>query len=211
MSASDSALSPWQMILGESFTELHPRLRTYFQAVPQGSVGVGDGVFDTVGTPRGWLRVLIRIVADGDVLFPVWARDVPFTVTNTPAGSTNRPAVVAERTFRFNSGESVMSDRIIATPDGLVDILGARRRFRALFDAQVIDGGLHLTSTRVALRIGRRHLIIPRIIAPRVTLTERFWDNDERQHVALSMHAPLVGKVYEYAGSFHYEIESEAV
>lgn len=183
-SAAESALSPWQVTLGEAFTELHPRLRTYFQAIPRGSIGVGDGVFDTVGTPRGWLRLLIRFAVDADVLFPVWERDVPFSVANRPSGSAGRPAVTAERSFMFDRGSGVMRDRIVATPDGIVDVLGAHRRFRALFVSQVVVGGLRLTSTRVALRIGRRH-------------------------VSLSMHAPLVGKVYEYAGSFRYVIRSE--
>lgn len=205
----ESALSPWQMILGDSFTELHPQLRAYFQAIPEGSVGIGDGVFDTVGTPRAWVRLLIRIVVDDDVLFPVWEQNVPFTVTNTPAGNTGRPAVTAERVFTFHGATSIMRDRIVATPDGMVDVLRARRRFRALFVTQVVDGGLRLTSTRMALRIGRRHLMISRMFAPRVTLTERFSDSDERQHVSLSVHAPLVGKVYEYAGSFRYEIKHE--
>lgn len=103
-----------------------------------------------------------------------------------------------------------MRDLIVATPDGIVDVLGARRRFRALFAARVLDGGLFLTSTRVAVRVGTHHVKIPRFIAPRVMLEERFSDDDNRQHVSLTMYVPLVGKVYEYAGSFRYNVESGA-
>lgn len=210
MVASKGARSPWQLFLGERFTELHPRLREYFQAIPHGSVGVGEGIFETVGTPRAWLRFLIRYAVDSDVLFPVWERDVPFTVTNSPVGSVNRPAVVAKRVFMFARGPRTMRDRIVAIPDGIVDILGERRRFRALFAATVVKGGLQLVSTRVAVRIGTKHIIFPRVLSPRVKLTEQFSEVDERQHISLTMHMPFIGMVYEYAGSFRYGVTVES-
>ncbi|WP_246878772.1 hypothetical protein [Microbacterium sp. BLY] len=42
--------SPYARALGERIADLHPRLRTYFQAVPEGMVGVGIGTFQRVGT-----------------------------------------------------------------------------------------------------------------------------------------------------------------
>ncbi|HEU4849106.1 MAG TPA: DUF4166 domain-containing protein [Terrimesophilobacter sp.] len=204
------AQSPYEAALGDRFGLLHPRLRSYFSAIPSGSVGVGEGVFDTVGTPRGWLRPFIRLLADPDVLFPVWERDVSFTVANTPVQDAGRPAVAGERTFRLTAGGRTMRDLIVATPDGLVDILGARRRFRALFAARVVDGGLRLESTRVAVRIRSRQVVIPGPIAPRVRLTERFSESDDRQHVEVTVTLPLIGRVYEYAGSFRYELGARA-
>lgn len=211
MPASESTLSPWQVVLGERFNELHPRLRVYFQAIPAGSVGFGEGVFDIVGSSRWWVRELLRLFVDEDVVIPVWARHVPFTVINRPAKNELGPAVTAERTFLLSksiqrSGDRVMRDRISATPMGIVDVLGARRRLRALFVTEVVDGQLRMTSSRMAVRIGRQHFLVPRVVAPTVTLTERFSDDDECQHVALVLRVPLVGRVYEYAGSFSYEI-----
>lgn len=104
-----------------------------------------------------------------------------------------------------------MRNLIVATPDGLIDILGASRRFRALFVAQAVDGGLKLESRKVAVRIGRRHFVIPGIVAPRVRLSERFSDADDRQHVDVIVELPMLGRVYEYAGSFRYQIRPGAV
>ncbi len=205
------AQSPYDVVLGDRFEQLHPRLRAYFAAIPAGSVGIGDGVFNTVGTARRWLHPFIWLIADSDVLFPVWERDVPFSVNNTPSQVAGRSAVSGERIFRLASGDRVMHDLIAASPDGLVDILGRRRRFRALFAANVVDGGLHLESTRVALRIGNRHFIVPRPVAPRVRLTERFSDADSCQHVQVTVTLPLIGRVYEYAGSFRYEVKAGGV
>lgn len=208
--STDRTSSPWRRVLGDEFDELHPQLRLYFNEIPRGNIGLGEGEFDTVGTPRPWLRTVLRWAVDSDVLFPVWEHNVSFTVTNTPVVDAGRPAVKAKRTFRFGDGDRIMRDLIVATPLGIVDILGDRRRFRALFHSRVVDGGLVLSSHRVAFRIGRGHIVVPRCVSPRVHLSERFSDADSRQHVSLTMDFPLVGRVYEYAGSFRYSITSEA-
>lgn len=200
------AQSPYEATLGDAITRLHPRLRSYFSAVPEGGVGVGEGVFTTVGTPRRWLYPFIRLFAGPDVMFPIWEKNVPFTVHNSAVAPNHGAAVAAQRTFHLSSGDRVMHDLIVATPTGLVDLLGRRRRFCVRLDAEVVAGELWMSSRRVELRIGNRHIRFPAPIAPRVTLSERFSDADDRQHVAVSISVPLIGKVYEYEGSFRYEI-----
>lgn len=202
------AQSPYKAVLGDSLDGLHPRLRAYFGAIPAGHAGYGHGVFDTVGTPRRWLRPFIRLFADPDVLFPVWERSVPFSIVNSPTREDGRAAVMAVRTFHFASGDLGMVDLIAATPDGLIDLLGAGRRFEALFSARVSAGALTMQSTRVGIRVGLLRIRVPGMLAPHVSLTERFDDAFGRQHVEVVMTMPLVGRVYEYAGFFRYEVRA---
>jgi hypothetical protein len=203
----------------EVLARLHPRLRTYFAAVPPGHVGRGEGVFTVVGTPRRWVWPVLAWFARDAVMFPVWERDVPFTVENRPArvrrgpgtGLEARPAVRAHRTFRFRSGARTMVDAITAEPDGLVDHLGRRGRVSARLRAQVdVDGpdagALRLVSTRVTFRALGRDLRLPAALSPRVTLTERFDDEADLQRVSLVLTAPVLGTLYRYEGAFRYEI-----
>jgi len=197
---------------------LHPRLSTYFGAIPPGHVGRGEGVFDVVGTPRRWLWPVLAWFARDAVMFPVWERDVPFTVENRPARvgrgqavQEGRVAVRAHRTFRFRSGTRTMVDAITAGPDGLVDHLGRRGRVSALLRTEVDGtgpdaGALRLVSTRVTFRALGREWCLPALIAPRVTLTERFDDDADLQRVSLVLSAPVVGTLYRYEGAFRYEI-----
>ncbi|WP_426725193.1 DUF4166 domain-containing protein [Curtobacterium flaccumfaciens] len=197
---------------------LHPRLRTYFGPVPPGHVGRGEGVFDVVGTPRRWLWPVLAVFARDSVMFPVWERDVPFTVENRPAhvrrgraGREARPAVRAHRTFRFRSGSRTMVDAITAEPDGLVDHLGRHGRVSARLRTQVDGdgpdaGALRLVSTRVTFRALGRDLRLPAALSPRVTLTERFDDEADLQRVSLVLTAPVLGTLYRYEGAFRYEI-----
>jgi hypothetical protein len=210
--------SPYELSTTPDVVErLHPRLRTYFGAIPPGHVGRGDGVFDVVGTPRRWLWPVLALFARDAVMFPVWERQVPFTVENRPAlvgrGSSReaRVAVRAHRTFHLRSGDRTMVDAITAEPDGLVDHLGRHgrvsARLRVEVDADGPDAGaLRLVSTRVAFRALGRGWSLPALIAPRVTLTERFDDEADLQRVSLVLTAPIVGTLYRYEGAFRYVI-----
>lgn len=99
-----------------------------------------------------------------------------------------------------------MRDVISVTPSGLVDTLGSRQRVRALFTAELLDGALQLTSTRVEVRFLGRLFRVPRLISPRVHLEERFSESDDRQYVSVTLGVPLIGRIYEYARSFQYEL-----
>lgn len=213
--------SPWQRTVApEVLARLHPRLRTYFGPIPPGHVGRGEGVFTVVGTPRRWLWPVLAVLARDGVLFPVWERDVPFTVANRPVrvgrgdpgiGQEAQLAVRAHRTFRFRSGDRTMVDAIAAGPHGLVDHLGRRGRvsadLRAEVDAHGPDAGvLRLVSTRVSFRALGREWSLPAFLAPRVTLTERFDDEADRQRVSLVLSAPILGTLYRYEGAFRYAI-----
>ncbi|MFJ3379838.1 DUF4166 domain-containing protein [Curtobacterium sp. NPDC090217] len=210
--------SPYELSTTPDVVErLHPRLRTYFGAIPPGHVGRGDGVFDVVGTPRRWLWPVLALFARDAVMFPVWERQVPFTVENRAArvgrGSSleARVAVRAHRTFHLRSGDRTMVDAIAAEPDGLVDHLGRHgrvsARLRVEVDADGPDAGaLRLVSTRVAFRALGRGWSLPALIAPRVTLTERFDDEADLQCVSLVLTAPIVGTLYRYEGAFRYVI-----
>jgi hypothetical protein len=199
--------SPYEIVFGELLEGLHPRLRPYFEAIPEGSVGHGTGVFALVGTPRRWLWPALWLLGRQGILFPVWQQDVRFTVSNTPIVDENGSvAVAAERRFALSGGERTMVDAITAESQALIDHLGGRRRISARLEASVVDGGLRLRSTAVAVRVGARHLTVPRWISPIVLLSERFDERTGLQRVSVTLDAPLVGRLYEYRGEFSYEI-----
>ncbi len=218
--------SPWESSTPpEVLARLHPRLRTYFGAIPAGHVGRGTGTFDVVGTPRRWLWPLLAWFARDAVMFPVWERDVPFTVENRPArvgrgtatGREARPdpathvAVRAHRTFHLAAGDRTMVDVIAAGPDGLVDHLGHRGRVSARLRAEVDAdgpeaGALRLVSTSVTVRALGGALRLPAVVSPRVTLVERFDDEAGVQRVSLVLRAPVVGTLYRYEGAFRYAV-----
>lgn len=198
--------SPYARALGARLTELHPRLRAYFQAVPDGMVGVGEGTFQRVGTPRRALWPLLRRLERRGVIAARWERDVPFRIENRTIASR----AIAERTFRFAGGPWVMRDAVAPTRHGrIVDELGEPGLVVACFDVEPRAGALHLTSRAVGIRVGRFRLRVPRIVAPVVRLVERWDEEAERQRVRLTVDGPLLGRLYEYRGDFSYILEPD--
>jgi hypothetical protein len=207
LSAEPQRLSPYEAVLGDAIAQLHPRLMTYFGAIPPGSYGVGTGTFDVVGTPRRWLWPVLWVLGRQGVMFPTWQRDVSFTVLNYPVVDAHgHVAVVAIRIFHFEKGDRRMRDAITAESAGLVDHLGTVRRYVSALSGSVVGGSLRLTSTALFVRAGESRFRIPRVIAPTVTLVESFDDDIGSQRVSVTVDIPLLGRLYEYSGSFDYEI-----
>ncbi|WP_440710321.1 DUF4166 domain-containing protein [Herbiconiux sp. YIM B11900] len=215
--------SPYELTSASSLDDLHPALRAYFGGLPAGHRGYGSGVFEVVGTPRRWLWPALHLLSRQGMLFPVWEKNVPFTVVNAPLTDRDgNTAVVAVRRFHFLGGARTMVDAITAERaghDGLVDHLGFTRRFRVRLASRVLRGEFHLRSTAFEIRIGRSHLRVPGILAPRVSLVERFDDHARlpgaaegasgAQRVSVVVEAPLLGRLYEYTGAFRYEVRTK--
>ena len=206
--------SPYQVVLGGAVDALPESLRRYFSAIPPGHVGRGSGVFSVVGTPRRWLWPVLALIGRGGAMFPVWERDVPFDVENRPVRADGHPAIAAVRTFRFASGPRDMVDLIGVVPRGgdgrppLYDLLGRGRTILVLLEARTADGGLLVMSSGARLRFGPLRIRMPDRFRPRVDVRERRGD-DGRQHLSLAVDLPLLGRIYQYAGSFEYRIEED--
>ncbi|WP_298039886.1 DUF4166 domain-containing protein [uncultured Microbacterium sp.] len=199
--------SPYARALGSRLDELHPRLRSYFSPLPEGCIGVGEGVFRRVGTPRRWLWRFLKPLHDRGVVYAGWQMAVPFRITNRLVSTR----LVGERDFLIPGQEWRMSDAVSLTPHGrIVDELGEPSIVAASFDVDVDDGALMLTSHRVGVRLGRRRIRVPRALSPVIRLRESFDDASDRQRVAVTIDMPLLGRIYEYSGDFTYRIEEDA-
>lgn len=203
----ESALaSPYERALGSRMRLLHPVLQQYFSTIPPGAVGVGVGVFDEFGTPHHWLGPALALLRHRSVVIPGTYRDVPFRVENRTVDGR----AVAARTLDLEAGTWTMRDSVYLAPGGrVVDTIGRPALVDANFDIEVREGALHLNSDALAVRLGRCRIRLPRLLAPRVELSERYDDADHRQHIALTVRVPLLGVVYAYRGAFTYRIEGD--
>lgn len=102
-----------------------------------------------------------------------------------------------------------MVDVITAEPTGLVDSLGTLGLLETRLNARIVDGTLRLDSARVLLRLAGLRLVLPAFLAPTVSLTERFDDDTDSQHVRVIVSAPWLGRLYEYAGWFRYSVRKK--
>lgn len=197
---------PYRQALGAQASTLHPRLESYFSPLPPGRAGHGHGVLTRLGS-RSPLRILMRPFQSRGAFYAGWADDVPFEVINRGEDG----AVVAERRFHVSGEAWVMRDRVTLAGDGLMeDLIGAPPMLSAVFEVAVESGALVLRSHRMRIQLGRLRLRVPRPVAPRILLEERFLDELDRQQVSVSVDLPVLGRIYEYEGTFTYRIEEDS-
>ncbi|ROR72165.1 DUF4166 domain-containing protein [Bogoriella caseilytica] len=197
--------SPYERALGRRMALLHPELQRYFSTIRSGTVGVGVGVFAEFGTPHRWLEPALSLLQRRHVLLPGWYEDVPFRIVNR----TVEGRAVAVRRVP-GDGTWTMRDSVYLAPHGrVVDTIGQPALFDVSFDIDVRDGELHLSSHAVAVRWGRSRIRLPRPIAPRIHLRERYDDVEQCQYVDLTVRVALLGVIYRYRGTFSYRIEED--
>lgn len=192
--------SVYQHVLGDRFADLDPRLQKYFEPLPAGTIGVGSGTYDVAGSPHRWLWPVLRWMAWRRILFPEFGRRVPFGIVNSDGAGGELSAV---RTFEFPRASRIMEDTMSVVDGRLIDRLGRRRGLEVALDVAVSDGGLRMTSGRLALRVAGIRIPLPRLAT--VTLDERVHPTDDsRQRVDVRLTAPLLGEFFRYSGSFTY-------
>lgn len=200
--AGDSSRSVYQRALGADFSALDPRLQKYFGPIPRGWVGHGSGVYSVAGSRYRLLRPALALFAWRHTLFPEFGRNVPFAITNTPGTDGSLSAV---RTFRFSHRTRVMEDTMTVLNGEIHDRLGKRRGLDVTIQLSVAAGGLRMTSTGLAIHLGRIRIPLPP--AATMTLDERTDPTDPtRQHVDVRITTPILREVFRYIGTFTYQL-----
>lgn len=190
--------SVYQRVLGPELSGLTPELRSYFSGHP--GVGVGRGVFDVAGSRLRILRPALAYLAWRRILFPEYARDIPFEITNTPTADGGLYAV---RTFQFPGRDRPLVDTMRVVGGELHDFLGKRGGFEVRMRLAITDGLLQMRSDRTWLHFGRARIPLP----PFATVTvDESWA-DGFQHVDVRLRSPLLGEWFRYSGSFTYGYE----
>ena len=200
----EHAASVYERAVGPGIRSLPPVLRRYFGPVPEGHVGVGEGVYEIVGSRyRRAAGALLRWSAQHDVLFPESGRDIPFVVENRAAADG---ALRGTRWFGFPRATRVMRDAMHVDGGEIVQRLGRRGGLEVRLAARASAEGMLLRSRRLAWRVRGVRVPLPRIAGVEVRETE---DGNGRQRVDVRLRMPLLGEVFRYSGTFVYRIVPE--
>ncbi|MBO0897822.1 DUF4166 domain-containing protein [Arthrobacter sunyaminii] len=214
--------SVYRQVLGSDFERLQPALQEYFSAAAGGGVyGEGEGVFETAGCPRPWLRPLLKLVPVSNAFFPDYGTGIPFTIRNYPhQDPQGRPSLTAVRTFRFPGGNRTFEDTTTLTgPGHLTDYLGRKRNLATDLVLSVTgEGHLLMDSPRSRLFLGPLRLPLPGFAAADAHVEQWYDDGEGVFRIRTRVVQRQVGTIFVYEGSFAYrqqpwdgELPAEAV
>ncbi len=191
--------SVYERVLGSDFDELAPELRAYFSG--SHGVGVGRGVFEVAGCRLAILRPVLFLLARQRILFPEFAREVPFEIVNTPTANGELDAI---RTFHLPGRDRPLGDTMRVIDGRLHDFMGNKRGFEVRMVLTIAGGFLTMRSERQWIRILGARIRIPQLA--RVTVSESWVAG--HQHVDVRLNTPVIGEWFRYAGSFAYSYAS---
>jgi hypothetical protein len=187
--------SVYERVLGSDFELLAPELRAYFSGGH--GVGMGTGIFEIAGCRLAILRPVLAYLARQRILFPEFARDVPFDIVNTPTATGELDAL---RTFHLPAHDRPLEDTMRVIDGQLHDFMGNKRGFEVRMALAISNGFLTMRSDRQWVRILGARVRIPQLAT--VTVSESWLDG--HQHVDVRLSTPVIGQWFRYAGSFTY-------
>jgi hypothetical protein len=205
---SASRRSVYRVLLGDRIDLLQPELSDYVDGVDRGAAGIGRGEYSVAGPSRRWLAPLFACAAPAHALFGERGRNVGLTVVNVPhRDARGRVCLSSTRSFAFGGVTRTMEDTMLAGRDGLLhDFLGRRRFLEVSLCLGVsAEGWLTMRSVATWVWLGRMRVPVPRILSARVDLTERWDAATASQRVDVTLTHPVLGRVFEYRGSFVYD------
>lgn len=192
--------SVYERVLGADLELLVPELRADF--VGGHGVGTGSGVFDVAGCRLAILRPLLAYLAHQRILFPEFARDVPFDIVNTPTESGELDAL---RTFHLPGRDRALEDTMRVVDGHLHDFMGNRRGLEVRMALSITDGFLTMRSDRQWVRFLGIRVRIPQFAT--VTVSESWADG--RRHIDVRLRTAVIGEWFRYAGSFTYKCQQD--
>ena len=206
--------SPYQAVLGDGLRRPAPAAAGVLRRDPgRRTTASGRGVFDTVGTPRRWLWPALALLGGRRGLPGLASATCRSRSMNRPGRGRGGRAVGARRPRLppRGRGDGRWCDEISADARGHRRPLGRPSpRVEPRFDAAVVDGAT-AAHVDVASSCGsaRMRIPVPALVAPRVDAHRALRRRPGRAaRVASRCTSPLIGTVYEYAGSFRYSVQS---
>lgn len=192
--------------LGEDSAKLHPEILAQMRVAAE--TDSAEGVFVVAGSRFGRLVGLASPVVGPGLLITRYARDVPFRIDTVSGRSrSGRATLDTVREFRFPDGTQYVTDSLIATGrSGIVqNALGARGRIQMLEECSVTeDGALRMRTRAVALRLGRRRILLRGILRIDVDLVDGWDETRRRRTIEMRATSPVLGTVLEYRGWYRY-------
>ncbi|SFM18099.1 DUF4166 domain-containing protein [Salibacterium qingdaonense] len=195
----------YKWVLGDEFHRLHPALQRRYELL-DGSRFEGQGVMRTIEGGPKWLLPLFTLGTRWKLLFPERGEHIPFTIRNTRrTGDDGQEEIYWERIFHFEKNKryfhAVMS--LDKKRNIIKDYLGEPPIVYSDLSFSVLrDGGLHITSEKQRLILGKIKIPIPRPFQGAASVTESFNEKHQVFKVKVVVENPLIGTLFSYEGEF---------
>lgn len=199
--------SIYEKALGNQFQLLHPKLQEKFRISSNKNTAiVANGMMDVIKGGFPLLRPFFRLGLKKRILFPERGENIPFVIENYAyRDSYDRECVAWLRSFQFPNKARHFDATMIYSEKrkGIVDYFGTHHDFVSELTMEVLEnGGLRILSTSQSIIRFGKMFRLPNVLKGIAEITEWYDDLHDQFHVHVCVKNPLVGKLFEYIGTF---------
>ncbi|MCI9889485.1 DUF4166 domain-containing protein [Micrococcales bacterium 31B] len=205
---TDGNSSIFRRALGEAeFSRLHPEMQRRFSVgLASGEGCIGAGTMERVWQGKGFVKPFLWLGSTRNILVPVQASNVPFTIENLPYRDRyGRETVTFVRTFTLPRGPRRFDATMVYSEARgcVLDYLGTHQHLGTDLDLSVDDeGGLVIRSGEHRFREGPVDVRVPDWIGADATVRESFDDATGRFRISVNVTNRRFGPLFGYDGSF---------
>lgn len=201
--------SIYKRALGADFDELHPKIQERFGFTSDDGVAcIGRGTMDYVRNGGFHVFPFLLVGATHNTMFPEENTAVPFEIRNYAyEDQYGREVVTWLRTFQMPRERQFDAAMVYSeTRDRIVDYLGSHHHLAVDINLSVSDrDGLRLRTGDQRLYWFGHGVAFPLVLSARADVHEWYDDDAEQYRIEVEVRNPLVGRIFEYAGSFEVE------
>ncbi len=201
--------SIYKQALGEEFEKLHPRIRERFEFnSDSGIASVGRGIMDSIWySKRAMLPLQLGTMRH--IMFPQGGKQIPFTIENYAYQDCfGRETVTWIRQFQFPNKKRHFDATMIYSKqhERIVDYLGTKQHLAVDLEiSAATNGGLRIRSGEQRFYEHWLQFRFPTLLTGVADVCEWYDDESEKFKISVEVTNPLLGKVFEYQGSFQVE------
>ncbi len=208
--------SIYEYALGDRFDDLHPRIRERFGFTSDDDVAcIGRGTMEYVRNGGLYTYPFLAFGSFQHTMFPEENTAVPFKIRNYAyEDAFGRETVTWLRTFQLPKERHFDAAMIYSEErDQIVDYLGKRHHLAVDVDLAVSDkDGIHIRTGAQRLYGLGRGVNFPLLLSATADVHEWYDDTEDSYRISVTVTNPILGLVFEYAGSFQVEwIDCETV
>lgn len=197
--------SIYEILLGESYHHLHPKLQKRYAITEEHSF-IGEGRMDEITEGSVVARTILKVAAKFRMFFSERGEEVPFTIHNTAEKDYKGEVFVRwNRMFLFGTKKRYFNAIMYLNneQDEIVDYFGEPHLLVSTLAFHVDEkGAIHIASKKQWFYLFGMKIPLPKFLYGEAKITESYDDELDCYRIHVQVRNPLLGPLFSYKGTF---------
>lgn len=198
-------VSIYELLLGESYQQLHPKLQKRY-AITENNSFIGEGKMDEIDEGSFLVKMVLRVASKFRMFFSERGKEVPFTIHNTAEKDTKGNVFVRwNRMFQLGNKKRYFNAIMYLDrkQHEIIDYFGEPHLLVSTLAFYVDkEGAMHISSKKQWFYILGKKIPLPKFLYGEAKVIESYDDVLNCYKIHVQVRNPLFGPLFSYKGTF---------